>query len=294
MNPHRWLSVLWLSVLALALGSCATPLTVPDVPEVTRDLTPRLPLEGVTGISIHCHTATVRVDAGSEVVLLGTVRARGVSRSEAQARCDAGNLFVERTEDGFLEIRSVVGPSCPLVAIDFSLVLTAPADMPVRILIDEGHVAVRSRSGPLVVRSGSASVSARLSGGSASIESVSGDVSVQGTAEGLQLVTQKGSVTASFGPGETLPGQLSFRSTEGSLRLDLQSDAGLAFEHTTKRGRLISEFPVEWLVRADGVFSGTIGSRPAARLTAVTEIGDVEIRMASSSPSANLGLAARP
>src|SRR5688572_4399577 len=137
MNPHRWLSVL---LLSLVLGSCATPLTVPDVPEVKRDLAPRLPHEGVKGISIHCHTATVRVDTGNEVALFGTVRARGGSPGEAQARCDAGNLVVERTADGFLEIVSVVGPSCPLVAIDFSLVLTAPADMTVRIQVDEGHV----------------------------------------------------------------------------------------------------------------------------------------------------------
>ncbi|MCL4812868.1 MAG: DUF4097 family beta strand repeat protein [Vicinamibacteraceae bacterium] len=227
---------------------------------------------------------TVTGGPGNEVKLEIVKRAWGKDEAEAKRQLEAARVSVNQ-HTGRLEIRSMPGGPKHRIAIDFSLVVPAGANLEVNSMVGDlkitgvkGEVRAETVSGSveasglaglvaLKAVTGDVKLWSSASASEVAANSVSGNVMLKGVkARSLTCSTVSGSVTVANGAAEravvrsvngdvelvgglTEGGRYELKSHAGDIRLVLDGKVGFQLEANTFNGDIVSELALTGVAR---------------------------------------------
>lgn len=229
-------------------------------------------------IYVETFNGQIDVKADGPALLLAKVWKRGSGGSEEAAKDDCenvevafeeepGNVFriVARRKDG----SSWSGRSGARVE------LLVPVDATLNLKTSNGAVAVAGPTRGLTVKSSNGSLSAKGGKGLFDLQTSNGRVEVEAEEADLKLKSSNGKLRF---VGSLAAGEHTLQTSNGTIDVQLPSDASFKLDAVTSNGRVSCAFDLKSKEKErKSRLAGVVGDSPLATLTLKTSNGSVEV-----------------
>jgi DUF4097 and DUF4098 domain-containing protein YvlB len=264
----------------------------------TQELSKSFPVKRTPHVVVDTFNGKIEVIAGpseGKVEAKVTKRAGGKSAQAAEENLkdvavtmgmedDAIHIKAELLADGWrtgnhgadVELQVPSGSVLELKTSNGKITATGPGG-DTNAHTSNGQVEVKGAQGKIVLRS---------SNGTLKLESVKGPMDVQTSNGKIEITSSAGTVEAQTSngsihyKGKLESGQHSFRSSNGSIDLELPSQSSFEIEADTSNSRIDTDFPISHRQENEHRthLHGTVGEHPAALISAHTSNGKISIR----------------
>jgi RNA polymerase sigma factor (sigma-70 family) len=174
-----------------------------------------------------------------------------------------------------VELRVPPGATLDLHTSNGKVTITGPT----------GDAKVRTSNGKIEVKGGKGKISLKTSNGTITADGAAGELDLRTSNGRIEVKTTKASVTAHTSnggihfAGALQDGEHAFHTSNGSISLELPSNASFRIDAHTTHGKATSQFQIKDAVGGKkSHLKGTTGDNPATTIHLHTTNGNIEIR----------------
>jgi DUF4097 and DUF4098 domain-containing protein YvlB len=238
---------------------------------------------------------TIRGEQTDQIRVQAVITGRASTAQEAQRIAEETRL--EWQEAGpvltlFIRRPELVKPDSVCVSLDIILprqmalnlkstngaIVVAGIDRNVIAKTTNGRIELQQIGGRAEAASTNGSILTGQVAGDLSCSTTNGKIACTSLVGNLNASTTNGSVEAGYNPSASADRNISIRTTNGSVTVDLPSAFAGRAEASTSNGKLTCDRPVTVSGRIDKHLNGTIGSGGSGQLTLKTTNGSIHIR----------------
>ncbi|WP_152050112.1 DUF4097 family beta strand repeat-containing protein [Tautonia marina] len=263
-----------IAFLAVVTGGIVWKMAQDDEIAVREVYEERFEVDDAPRIEVDAIQGSVRVRRGSDGMVVCRVETEGRGMTPGEAGRSLGILkpVMRSTGDG-VSIRIGGMESRGPISGGVAIRLEVPADAQVRVMTDQGSIRVSKVRGSIAARSGLGKIEVEGASGPLVLDSKNGSIEVEAEQSLVLASTSNGSIEFE---GSLAEGTSRFRTSNGSVSLELPENQALIVDAKAGNGRVSSDFPIGRVRSESGVIP--VGFDPQA-----LGIAGVEIRTGNGS-----------
>lgn len=266
-----------LAFLAVVTGGIVWKMAQEDEIAVREVFEERFEVDDAPRIEVEAIQGSVRVHRGSDGVVICWVETEGRGMSAAEAGRSLGMLKpLMRSDPEGVSVRIGGMESREPGSGGVSIRLEVPKDAQVRLVTGQGSIRVKDVHGSIAARSSLGKIEVEGATGPLVLDSKNGSIEVEAHESLVLASTLNGSIEFE---GSLAEGISRFRTSNGSVSLELPEHQALLVDASSVNGRVSSDFPIGRVRTEAGVIP--VGFEPNEAGTAEVEIrtGNGSIRV---------------